>query len=315
MKILSVISLLFVTMAASKGQTPANVYITLDNSRQMNIGRYSFFNKEVHYSLYKTDDTHYVLQYTATRPGLIFLNNKPIYVTPGDSIALTYKMFFQTRDVMSDTLMAAGKNSANYMFANLIATRALDNYFPDFKEARYKNNVVLFYNQLCKDEETYNTYFDKLLNARGCNPVLIAYLKRAKRNQLLFNLIYFENEMDETHNPGLAAFSKLVDNTMAGTKFLPGDADLSFIQENLFRKYLTRLVNIKFYHLNTKKDYAGLLGYIDGYPDTYVREYFIYNLLKDYKNKLNLVDNETLTNRVQTFSNQDIKSEINDPKL
>jgi hypothetical protein len=315
MKILSVISLLLIATAAVKGQTPAKVYVTLDNSKQMHLERYSFFNKQVNYTVHKTDDTHYILQYTAPIPGLIFLNYKPIYVTPGDSIALTYKMFFQTRDLMSDTLMASGKNSANYMFANLIATHALDKYFPDFKEARYKNDVVFFYNQLCDEEKISNSYFDKLLNARGCSPALIAYLKRARRVQLLFNLVYFENEMSETRNMGLAAFSKLVDNAMAGTKFAPGDADLSFIQENLFRKYLARLINIRFNQLNTKKDYVALLSYIDAYPDSYVREYFIYNLLKDYKNKLNLVDREALTDRVQTFTNQDIKSEINDPKL
>jgi hypothetical protein len=310
MKICSSISFLLFSCMICQAQKPAIINITLENSKQLQIDHLSIFNKVGKYELTKKDDTHYTLTYNEPIPGILYLNLKPFYITPGDNIQLTWRLFSKTMDVQVDSLFATGVNAGNYMYTNYTMTRKLDSYFPDFESTKYKSNPMLLYQDLSAFEKVYYNYFDKLLTSLKCSPALIGFVKRTEQNQFYFNMMFFENELYESNNPGLGNFSRVLDDSFIAAKFLPGDTHFNFVQENLFKRYLARLVQRKFKYLNSRNDTVALFNYIDKYPNAYIREYFLYFLVKEYNSKTKLLNREKLEDSLRTIANADIKDDL-----
>ncbi|MFA6087768.1 hypothetical protein [Mucilaginibacter sp.] len=310
MKILAYILFILFFGFVCEAQKPANISITLENSTQLQINHLSLFEKAGNYLLTKQDETHYTLTYNEPIPGILYLNLKPIYITPGDNIQLTWRLVSKTMDEQVDSLLATGVHSGNYIYSNYIMTKKLDSYFPDFDGAKYQKNPLLLYQDLNTFEKVYFNYFDKILTSLQCSPALIGFVKRAEQNQFFFNMIYFENELYKSNNPGLGNFSKTLDDSFLATRFLPGDTHFNFVQENLFKRYLTRLVQIKFKQLTSHADAVALFNYINKYPNAYVREYFLYFLVKEYNSKAKLLNRESLEDSLQTITNVDIKDNL-----
>ena len=93
-------------------QKTASIAITLKNSKDINVEQLVFFEQPSSYSLErpsddelriqfnkglnlprsaffsvsKIDDYHYLLKYRSDKPEMVYINYRPIYITPGDSV-------------------------------------------------------------------------------------------------------------------------------------------------------------------------------------------------------------------------------------
>jgi len=295
-------------------QKTASIAITLKNSKDINVEQLAFFEQPSSYSLErpsddelriqfnkglnlprsaffsvsKIDDYHYLLKYRSDKPEMVYINYRPIYITPGDSVQLTDKMKVSDRNSEQDTLIAYGKNSSNYMFSNYLFNRTLLKHKPEAKNVKYDQNIQLFYDDLVKFYKLNDDFFQPLYTSKGCAKSLIDYLSRKRRIDFLFDLYYFEQEFQTNKHSQLSKFSGLIDSTFENTKFNPGDTSFSFAMENVFRGYFKRLVNVKFNRLTSKNDYDHLYSNINKYPNPLIREYLLYffamNYYKDPKN-------------------------------
>lgn len=257
-------------------ERPSDDELRILLKRGYNLPRSAFFNVS------KIDDHHYLLKYRSDKPEMVYLNYRPIYITPGDSVQLTYKMMGPNWNSDQDSLIAHGKNSSNYMFSNYLFNRALLKHKPEAKNVKYDQNVKLFYDDLVKFNQIKDDFFQPLFTKKACAKPLIDYLSRKRRIDFLFDLYYYEQEFQDNKHPQLAKFGSLIDSAFANTKFNPADTSLSFVMENVFRGYFKRLVNVKFNHLTSRKDYDHLYSDIKNYPNPFIREYFLYFFAMNY---------------------------------
>ena len=296
-------------------QNTASVAITLENTKSINIERNNFFEQAHNYSLVrlpddelsiqfnkgyelpkllnlnvsKIDDYHYLLRCRSDKPEMVYINYKPIYITPGDSVQLTYKMTGQEMNTIQDSIIAYGKNNCDYTFSNYTFNRALLKYRPDIKSAVYKLNSELYFKDLARFYQLNDTFFNSLFTKKGCAKPLVEYLGRKRRVDLLFDLFYYEEQLQYNNNTQLNRFSDLIDTAFAKSNFKPADTSYSFVMENVFKGYFKYLVNVKFNRLKSKNDYDNLYSYVKNYPKPFVRDYFLYFLAMNYdKNPLNI---------------------------
>ena len=303
--IINCLTLISLNIFAQKASV---ISVTLNNSPKLNIEKHHFFDRpknsseevmtqeefigimkagEVHGEnsklfVRKTDDTHYTITQYLKTPEVIYLNYRPIHVTPGDTVSLTHMIISSDSDSFKDTIIASGKNKGNYEFSNFTSSKEFDKDYPLIGSAKYKGNVTGFHTDIWKYYTKYSKRMDSLLNKSKCSLELIDYVKRKKQEQLLINLTIYEDELLKNKNPQIKLYGKLLDDAFLSHNFVPSDTLHGMTMENVFKRYLSRLVRIKHNNLMNKADFTALLSEISMSNQAIVKDYLLYFLIRNY---------------------------------
>ncbi len=269
----------------SSAQETAKVNIKIKNRPYLQVQNYTFFKEQNEYLVNKIDQENFTLTYLSKKPSLIYINLKPVYICPGDTIDLVYSMLGQDPDVIKDTLIVKGNNVGNYTLSRFIDKKP-KNFHPNFRMEIGKRDVFSIYRQQKEKYEVHKNYLaNKLSNERSLVEI-IEFFKRDTEIDFMFDLLYYEEILKESKHRQLKPFSNLIDSIFLKTKFLASDTSYRYGMERLFRQYFSRQVNLKFNDLSEKADYDKILSYITQYPDEFVKEYFVYFLAMDFQNLL-----------------------------
>ncbi|MFA6083329.1 hypothetical protein [Mucilaginibacter sp.] len=264
-------------------QNRATIDITLQNTKRIKVERRSIFEKPVNYNLTKIDEEHYSLNYFDNKPGVIYINGRPILVTPGDDVKLMYKLIVWDDESFKDTITATGNNAKNYTFSNFVTVRKIDGeVYLDFKNVKYQNNSLAFYADLAKFHAFRLKYYNFYLHKYSYDKSFIDYIARATNFEFLSNAIYFESELATYNKKQFPAFSEKVSTAFLNTNFIPADTSYTYRMEETFSAFFYNLTHIKFNPIDSEKNFDNLLNYIVKYPNPFVREYFFYFLITKY---------------------------------
>ncbi len=307
--------------STQQDQKKTTIFITLENTNKLNIERRSFFRKQPVYDLAKIDDQHYVLNYLPDKPGMIYIHGRPMLITPYDDIKLTYRLIVYTYDTFRDTLIAEGKNAENYTFSNYttfsdpVKKRTIDDFYPDFKSDKYRNNMRGYFNDIIKNKKLSDKYLDSLLSKKNYDQKLIDYLNRSRWGIFFFGVRYYEDMLAQNSSNQLTGFSKKVDSLFSSIDFIPSDSCYSAEMENSFRLYFGHLTKIRFKPLNTEDNFEKLFSFVRNYPNPFVREYFLYFLISDYKSMLRKSHWNDMKKFIADIKNPEIIAELKNQQI
>jgi hypothetical protein len=295
------ISFIFAFWFASKAQVTAKIDIKVENFSYLQIQDFAFFVKDNEFSAKKIDQGLYTVDFFSTKPKLLFMNTHAILISPGDSIQLTYRALNRDPDNWRDTIIVKGKNAGNYTFSNF-NYRMPKGFYPDIKEEKYAKDPMLIYRDLSIRYKKYVNDLDSALSKLNTDRELINHFKREATVNFLFDLMGYETTIANLKNGKIALLSKSIDSIFTVTKFNPIDTTYKYTTENLFQKYLGRIIKTKYNNLSTKSDFDSLVKYIDTFPDDFVKEYFFYFLATDFKYIISKYYSETFNARVANNS-------------
>jgi len=286
------------------------VEVTLQNVNKLTVERQVLFDKPTNFELSKVDDSHYILNYLWSKPGILYLNSHPVFITPGDSIQLLHKVILKTSNVYRDTIIAKGNNSGNYTFSNFVDKRLPGGHFPELSDNRYKGDINLLYNDL-KAYFSFRTRQYEALFAKGnYSKELVDFIKRKKRLDFLSVLVNFEGDILKQYPNQIANFSQKVESEFLNTVFIPSDTSYTRRMEEIFKNYLYRLVYFKGNGIKTEKDFSSTINRIQAYPNPFVREYLLCFLVIDYNEIWKKYENENSRSLVKHIKNPVISNEM-----
>ncbi|MCZ4224448.1 hypothetical protein [Pedobacter rhodius] len=325
--------LLLLLGQAAIAQQESRVYIKLANSPDLNIEKRRFFDQEGNYSIADKTDSQlsfqfnkgktlpegedfnvkkvgndsYLLKIKSAQPEMVYLNYKPIYIVPGDSVKITFKELLRTFDTRQDTIIAEGKLKCNYEFSYFLKSKKLEGSYPKVTSAKYQGKILSFCTDLKKYYADYDLYYSSVAGLKLCDPNLIAYLHRKNQETYLFNLIRYESDFKAQKKLADAkAVGDILEESFNKTKFVAADSLLSFGMENLFKRYFKRLTGLRYNELASKDDYFAFKSFIQAYPNPFVKEYFIYFLVANYSDTIKNYDPEAVAALKKDISNAQI---------
>lgn len=270
---LSLISSLFV-----QAQT-ASIEIKIENFPFLYVDRYSFFKPAKEAEVKKLDNGHFIIELELSKPRLYNINFREVWVKPGDTVSLIFRVTDPNPDHHRDTLIAKGKNSANYTFSNRISDRLPRAYFPD--ESQYRQKLPQLLSILTQNYRKYTKEVEAYCKAQSIDTGVAAYLSHSLNWQLFYNLEYLDQKMS-TYGDNKAMLSRFRDSLFTNTTFVKADTAYSQKMESLFENQLTYLIQKKFNYVPDQRAYIALMDYIMGYPNAFIKDYFVYFLHENY---------------------------------
>lgn len=274
--------LILINSAIGYSQTTAKIDVKIENFGFLQLQAFTFFYSENQFDVKKNGDGNYTVNYFGKQPKLLFLNTHAIYVSPGDSVQLTYKTLNADPYNYLDTIMASGTNVGNYVFSNFNYRKPREFYGNAADTERYENDHTLLYSELKKKYESYDKEVNEKLVAAGTNPNLTAYFQRQSKLLFIFDMLGYEEKYTPIHPAKAAYFQNIADSLFQATNFIPADTVYTYTMEQLFKKYIGRAIKSKFNSLKTKTDFDQLMAYLRSYPSDFVKQYFVYFLATDY---------------------------------
>lgn len=288
----------------TKAQDKAVIDLTLINAEELVLQQRLFFAEQPNYILdplkgispqrlmhshelknYKLlniSNGHYKLEYSLKSPKLIYLNYKPLFIKPGDSLKLTYNVLEHTFDTMRDTLIAVGKNGQNYEHSTFVKWKASDKSLDD-DLVKNTADVNESYRQIKAYYTKLKNYQDSILKQKNCDETLRGFVKRTMERTELFTLLFFENRLYSSSDKKAVVFSKIIDVDMNARKYEPGDTAYNFGMENLIKAGFKRTIKVKFNNLDSKDDYLAMVNYISNISDPFIRDYYVYFLVMNFR--------------------------------
>ncbi|WDF80736.1 hypothetical protein PQ469_12035 [Mucilaginibacter sp. KACC 22773] len=291
-------------------QSTATVAITFQNAKYTKIEKHSFFKfkKPDNFVLKKIDNEHYKLDYLDSKPGVLYVNKRPILITPGDNVKLTYKLIIWDDENFKDTISALGKNAKNYTYSNFLNTRLVKgDSFPDLRNVKYQNDPEALYTALVNAYAFRLTYYNAPLKVYGYDKSFSDYVKRINNIEFLSHALSLETELGEQHKKQHPVFAKKVREAFFNTSFIAADTNYTYRMEETFYAYFWHLAHAEFAPLNSRKNFDGLLTFIINYPNSFVRDYFLSFLIIDYNDSWNKFRPQSIMAVVQAIKNPSLK--------
>lgn len=226
---------------------------------------------------------------------------------PGDDVKLTYKVIVWNDREFQDTVYAKGNNAINYTFSNFFTPRLIKgDRFPDLRTVKYQNDPVALYNDLVGAYEFRNTYYNSFLKKYHYNNTMSAYITRANHIQFLLNALQLEKEVAKKYNKHWPKFHDMVCKAFMATKFVPEDTDYSDRMEQTIYSFFMNLAQIEYKNIETKQSFDYLLDFIVKYPDSFVKEYFLFFLITEYNRSWKKFRPENMLAEIKNIKNPKI---------
>jgi len=259
----------------------ARIDVTVENSPFLYVDRYSFFRQASEVKVEKLEAGHFVLRLELSKPRMYNINFREVWVTPGDTVSLIFRVTDSNPDHHRDTLIAKGKNNANYIFSNKISDGMPRLYYPD--ESQYRQKLPQLLTILTQNYRKYTKEVEAYSAALRIDTGLAAYLSRSINWQLFYNLDYLDQELGN-YGDNRNVLSHFRDSLFANTTFIRSDTAYSQKMESLFENQLKYVIynKYKFNGVPTQQQYTALIDYVVSYPDPFIKDYFVYFLNENY---------------------------------
>ncbi|MCJ0741481.1 hypothetical protein [Pedobacter montanisoli] len=260
---------------------PGQIHIKYVNMPFLMVERYSFFKEDPLIKVEKESDNNFVLTYYGDKPRLYNINFRNVLISPGDTVKLLHEKLELDQNSRRDTLIATGKNLANYLFSNKELDFIPKEYHPDYKAAKFKNNTLGAFKALKESRDRFETEVKAYLERIQCNKDLKGFLVRRNKMQLYYD---FNNMMNMSGNDisQKALVSHLRDSLFNNMTFVESDTAYNYSMEILFNNHFKFLITDQFNSLRTEKDFEAVVTYIAQYPKPFIKDYFVYFLNTDY---------------------------------
>lgn len=281
-KTLSLVVLINLSFSNLIFSQTAQINITIENFPYLLIEPYPFFKSEKEIKVEKVDMDNFKLIFYGKKPKSYFLNYREILISPGDSIDITFRNLNSDPSEHEDVLIASGSNKGNYIFSNYINSRMPENYYPDYKQEKYLNNIGLLCNTLKSNFDKYHKGVADTLKKYDTNKEFSAYILRTSNLKYL-TALYYLNDNLKNYPKQRNELIKVIDSNFLNTNFVKSDTTYSYFMEVAFNNYFTKIVIPKFNNLVTETDYQSLINFIVSFPNNFIKEYFVYFLATDYR--------------------------------
>ncbi|MFI5136392.1 MAG: hypothetical protein ACHQIM_01105 [Sphingobacteriales bacterium] len=295
-------------------QSTATVDITFQNAKIIKIERRPFFKfkKPDNFKITILDKTHYLLNYLDTKPGVVFINERPVLITPGDDVKLTYKLIVWDYEDFKDTISATGNNAKNYTYSNFATgTRLIKgDIFPDLRIVKYQTNSLALYADLVKAYAFRDAWYDSFLKKYGYDKSFADYIKRTNNIEFLVNAVALETELATNYKKQLPPFAEKVHAAFQNTDFIPADTNYTYRMEETFYTFFWHLAHEEFYPLDSRKNFDSLLNFVIKYPNPFVKEYFLFFFIIDYNKIWREFRPESLVKVIKSIKNPAIKEAL-----
>lgn len=305
--------LLFFSPFFALAQTTATVNITFQNCVQYKIERNAFLRlkKPDNFKITQIDQTHYVLNYMDTRPGSVFVNERPILITPGDNVQVTYRMIVWNDDEFRDTISAVGNNAINYTYSNFVTNgRVTGDFFPDFREDQYQNNPTALYDGLIKGYAFRDAYYGSNLEKYSYSTNFKEFIKRFNNLERVFYLLELETEFANNNRVLLPVFSQKAHDLFYNTYFVPSDTCYTKRMEEMFDYFFWHICHVEFAPVDSKANFDKVLDFAMKYHDPFVKEYFLYFIIVDYNELWKKYKTKDAIAAIQKIKNPAIKESL-----
>lgn len=255
------------------------------------VGDRSMLQRPANYELRKHDDRNYSIIYRGDKPKILYLNGRPIYITPRDRVRLEYHRISEPGRER-DTIIATGDNAKNYTYSYLTQFDTKERkersgiYIPKLSSSKYKDAKHSFYDDLRQYHAVDRKYIDSLLSSRGFNSHIIRQAELDAYALEIFGNRGDENELLKTNKTQLEDFSKKLETHFASRNISPNDTIYSYSIEEAIRLYFGHLEEIKFASVKTDQQLLDMVSYIKAYPNHFVREYLLCFLMQNYESRL-----------------------------
>lgn len=286
----------------------STIGINLQNTYDIKILKKTFFKGPENFVLSKVDDANYILKYNAARPEIIFLNNRQILVTPGDSLQVIFRVLDSSSEAYEDIIIAKGKNAANYMFSNFNRAKELDKYYP--KDEEKYDNVKSYCSKILQYKFINEKYIDSVFKKIDATNELIGYKKRERQYVILYNLINYEKYILGNRPEKTKIVTETIDSLFLNMKFDPIDSTFTSLSQYTIKEFLARTVSLKFNDLQTQKDIEECIKYISKYDNSFIKNHFYYFLLKGYKNEFLKNYKEDVVSVLKLISDENLLHDI-----
>lgn len=272
------ISLCLIKIAHSQ---TAQIHIKYVNMPFLIVERYSFFKEDPLIKVEKKNDNNFVLTYYGDKPRLYNINFRDVLISPGDTIELTHEKLELDQNSGRDTLIATGKNLANYLFSNKELYFIPKDYHPNYRDVKFKNNASGAFKVLKESRDRFEKEISAYLELIQCNKDLKDFLVRRNKMQLYYD---FNNMMNISGNDisQKVLVSHMRDSLFNSMTFVESDTAYNYHMEILFNNHFKFLIIDRFNSLRTEKDFDNMVTYIAQYPKPFIKDYFVYFLNADY---------------------------------
>ncbi len=251
----------------------------------------SMLPRPLNYEVRKHNEQNYSIIYRGDKPKILYLNERPIYITPGDRVRLEYRRISEPGRER-DTIIATGDHAENYTYSYLTMFNTKERkeksgvYIPKFSNSKYKEAKHSFYDDLRQYHAVDRKYIDSVLSSRGYNSHIIRQAELDAYAMEIFGNRGDEKELLKTNKTQLADFSRKLELHFASRNIRPNDTTYSPNIENAIALYFGHLEEIKFAGVETDQQLLDMVLYIKTYPNHFVREYLLYFLMQNYEPRL-----------------------------
>ncbi|TCC99861.1 hypothetical protein [Pedobacter psychroterrae] len=315
--IVSLFSLSVCVFAQSRDNV-TTVTIKAEKGRLMIIKDRSVIRRDVNYEVKKGENNNYVITYFGTTPKILYVNERPIYITPGDDVKLDYR-YIRDPGKERDTLIATGLHFENYIYSQALMfkspgrTKSMEGILiPKLSDSKYKSSAISFYDDLRKYHDAQWRYSKSYLLHQGYNSDIIRQSEQDDFVRELFSLRYYEDNFAKANKAQLEDFSKKLDLYFSSKNISPSDTALSLNIEGAIAMYFGHLAEIKFRKLETEQLLHEMVLFIKNYPNQFVREYLLFFLKEDYADTLQRYNFTGLGVELEKISNPVIKAALNE---
>lgn len=247
--------------------------------------------RPVNYELKKIDGQNYSLVYRGNKPKVLYLNERPIYITPGDKVQLRID-YISEPGMERDTIIANGDNAANYIYSYLTLfdskqrRQAIHMEYPNFADSKYSKATI----SLFDDVTTYTTlswkYVNSVLSDRKYNSNIIQQAEQDLYTTRIFGDRYLEEKLVAVNKIQSQDFTKKFEQHFTSRNISPLDTTYSLNIEGAMASYFGHLKEVKFGGVKNNQQLSTLISYIKNYPNNFVREYFLFFLMQNYQSRL-----------------------------
>ncbi|MEJ2879802.1 hypothetical protein [Pedobacter sp. GR22-6] len=251
----------------------------------------SIIKRPANYELTKIDNQNYKLVYRGKKPKILYLNENPIYITPGDKVQLNFARISEP-GMERDTITASGDNLMNYTYAPVMLLdskerrSSINTNYPNFTSPKYFKGSISFYDDLNRYDELSWKYVDSVLVARNYNRNIIRQMELDLFTWNMFTKVEYEDRLQAQNKIQANDFARKIEHDFKSRNFLFVDTIYSPNIEGAISMFFVHLEKTKFAGVKDDMQLSKLFFYIKSYPNNFVREYLLCFLMQAYSSRL-----------------------------
>lgn len=247
--------------------------------------------RKANYEVKKIDSKNHLLIYRGYRPKILYLNENPIYILPGDQVQLNFHRISEPGRER-DTVTATGDHALNYIYGSIMLLNSKERIaaigisYPQSIDPKYSIASASLYDDLDRYDSLSWKYVDSVLSARNYNKNIIRQAELDLYAMRMFSNLFIEDSLMKRNSIQSKDFAEKLEVHFASKNINPVDTTYSPNIEGAISLYFSHLEEIKFKGVKDDEQLSAIISYIRNYPNRFVMEYLLYFLMENYKPRI-----------------------------